>query len=99
MRAQYRKLLRFHGADLVFTDEAVMEVARIALGRGVGARGLRSVVEEVLEGVMFDAEAGTRYVITDRTVRGGEPLRQSMTQRAAPLSARVRWRVGVTRSS
>ena len=47
---QYRKLVRFHGADLVFTDAAVREIARIALERGTGARGLRSVVEEVLEG-------------------------------------------------
>ena len=40
---QFRKLVRFHGADLVFTDAAVKEIARIALDRGTGARGLRSV--------------------------------------------------------
>ena len=33
---QYRKLVRFHGADLVFTDAAVREIARIALERGTG---------------------------------------------------------------
>ena len=77
---QFRKLVRFHGADLVFTDAAVKEIARIALERGTGARGLRSVVEEVLEGVLFDVEAGVRYVITERTVRGGEAVRQSMSQ-------------------
>ena len=58
---QFRKLVRFHGADLVFTDAAVREIAQIALERGTGARGLRSVVEEVLERVQFDAEAGVRY--------------------------------------
>ena len=52
-----------------------------------------------MEGVLFDVEAGVRYVITDKTVRGGEAVKQSMTQTTAPLSARVRWRVGVTRSS
>ena len=36
---QFRKLVRFHGADLVFTDAAVREIARIALNRGTGARG------------------------------------------------------------
>ena len=56
---QFRKLVRFHGADLVFTDAAVKEIARIALERGTGARGLRSVIEEVLEGVLFEAEAGS----------------------------------------
>jgi ATP-dependent Clp protease ATP-binding subunit ClpX len=41
---------------------------KIALERRSGARGLRSVIEEVLEGVLFDVEAGIRYVITDRTI-------------------------------
>ena len=84
---QYRKLVRFHGADLVFTDAAVREIARIALERGTGARGLRSVVEEVLEGVLFEVEAGVRYVVTEKTVRGGEPVKQSMSQSRAPLSS------------
>src|SRR5271165_6840445 len=83
---QFRKLVRFHGADLMFTDAAVKEIARIALERGTEARGLRSVVEEVLEGVLFDPEPGVRYVITDKAVRDGEPVRQSMTQPRAPLS-------------
>jgi ATP-dependent Clp protease ATP-binding subunit ClpX len=55
---QFRKLMRFHGADLLCTDEAVRETARIALGRRTGARALRSVVEEVMEGILFDVEAG-----------------------------------------
>ena len=96
---QYRKLVRFHGADLVFTDAAVREIARIALERGTGARGLRSVVEEVLEAVMFDAEAGIRYVITDRTVRGGEPVKQSLSQTRAPLSWHVLRRIASCRNA
>ncbi len=86
---QFRKLVKFHGADLVFTDAAIKEIARIALERGTGARGLRSVVEEVLEGVLFDPKPGVRYVITDKAVRDGEPVRQSMTQPRAPLRAYV----------
>jgi ATP-dependent Clp protease ATP-binding subunit ClpX len=37
---QFRKLVRFHGADLLFTDAAIKAIARIALERGTGARGL-----------------------------------------------------------
>ena len=48
---------------------------------------MRSVVEEVLEEVLFDAEAGVRYVVTDKTVRGGEAVKQSMSQPRAPLSS------------
>jgi ATP-dependent Clp protease ATP-binding subunit ClpX len=87
--AQYRKLVRFHGADLVLTDAAVKEVARIALERGTGARGLRSVIEEVLEGVLFEVEAGVRYVITETAVWGGKAVRQSMLQSRAPLGEHV----------
>ena len=57
------------------------------MGREPG--GFESVVEEVLEGVLFDVEAGVRYVITDKTVRGGEAVKQSMTQPRAPLSWHV----------
>jgi ATP-dependent Clp protease ATP-binding subunit ClpX len=97
--AQFRKLVRFHGADLVFTDAAIKEVARIALERGTGARGLRSVMEEVMEPVMFEVEAGVGYVITERTVRGGVPIKQSMTQTAAPLSSRVLRRLATSRNA
>ena len=49
--------MRFHQEDLIFTDASVKEIAKIALERGTGARGLISVIEEVLEGVLFEAEA------------------------------------------
>ncbi len=87
---QFRKLVRLHNADLVFTDGAVGEIAKIALERGTGARGFRSVIEEVVEEVLFEVEAGARYIVTNEVVRGGgEPVRQRMEQARAPLSARV----------
>jgi ATP-dependent Clp protease ATP-binding subunit ClpX len=95
---QFRKLVRFHGADLMFTDSAVREVARMAIERGTGARGLRSVVEEVTEGLMFDVEPGVRCVITDKTVRGGEAVKQSMSQSRAPLSAHLWRRIRATKT-
>ena len=67
--AQYRKLVRFHGAELLFTDAAIKEIARIALERGTGARGLRSVVKAVLEGFcsILSQASGT----SSRTRRSG----------------------------
>src|SRR4051794_16656244 len=44
---QFRKLVKFHRADLMFTDSALREIARMAPERRTGARGLRSVIEEV----------------------------------------------------
>jgi ATP-dependent Clp protease ATP-binding subunit ClpX len=86
---QFMRLVRFHGADLVFIDAAVQQIARVALVRGTGARGLRWVMEEVLEGVLFEVEAGVRYLITDRAVRGGAAVRQKMAQTRAPLTAQM----------
>jgi ATP-dependent Clp protease ATP-binding subunit ClpX len=97
--AQFRKLVSFHGADLVFTDAAVREVAGIALERNTGARDLRLVIEEVLEGVLIEVEAGVRYVITDRTIHGGEMVRQRVEQMRAPLNAQVRRRLMVRKPS
>jgi ATP-dependent protease Clp ATPase subunit len=88
---QFRKLVKFHDADLRFTDAAVREIARLSPERCTEARGLRAVMEEVLEPVLFDGEAGVRYVITERAVRGGEAVKQSMTQTAAPLNLHL-WR-------
>ena len=70
---QYRKLLAYHGADLEFTDGAVWEIAKVAHERGTGARGLRAVVEGVLEPVLFDPRAWVTYRISEATVRGGVP--------------------------
>jgi ATP-dependent Clp protease ATP-binding subunit ClpX len=47
---QFRKLVRLQDADLMFADIAINEIAKIALERGTRSVGLRSVVEEVLEG-------------------------------------------------
>ena len=55
--------LSLHGADLTFTDAAIKEIATIALEHGTGARSLRSVIEEVLEGVLFDPENWERSQI------------------------------------
>lgn len=42
-----------------------------------------------MEGVLFDVEAGVRYVITNRTVRGGEAVKQRMAASGSPLKTRV----------
>ena len=65
---------------MMFADIAINEIAKIALERGTRAGGLWAVVEEVLEGVLFDVEAGLRYIVTDKTVRGGEVVKHIMSQ-------------------
>jgi ATP-dependent Clp protease ATP-binding subunit ClpX len=74
---QYQKLFEMEGAELEFDQKALHEIARLALGRDTGARGLRSIVEEIMTDVMFDlpdVEEKGKYVVTDAVVRREQPL-------------------------
>ena len=50
----------------MFTDAAIKEIARVALEQGTGARDLRSVVEEVLEEMMFEVRGDQGRVLARR---------------------------------
>jgi ATP-dependent Clp protease ATP-binding subunit ClpX len=52
---QYQKLLAMEGADLTFEDEALREMARFAMKRKAGARGLRAVMESFMMEIMYEA--------------------------------------------
>jgi ATP-dependent Clp protease ATP-binding subunit ClpX len=60
---QYRKLCQMSNAQLRFTEAAIREMARKAHALGTGARGLRKVVEDVMETVMFNLHDGQEVVI------------------------------------
>ncbi len=51
---QYQKLFELDGVNLEFKEEALESIAREAIQRNTGARGLRAILEEVLVDVMFD---------------------------------------------
>ncbi len=51
---QYQKLFAIDGVTLTFEDEALREVARMAINRKTGARGLRSIMEEIMVDIMFE---------------------------------------------
>lgn len=51
---QYQRLFKYDDVDLEFTQEALAAIARQALERGTGARGLRGVLEALLQKTMFD---------------------------------------------
>ena len=52
---QYQKLLQMDGVELDFTEEALDTVADLAVRRNTGARGLRSIMEDVMLNVMYEA--------------------------------------------
>jgi len=71
---QYGKMFKMDKVDLEFTKDALKEIARQALKRGTGARGLRAIMEEIMLNVMFEIPARkdiskciiTREVVEDR---------------------------------
>ena len=50
---QFAKILAVDGVELVFTDQALESIAQRSLDRGTGARGLRSIMERILEDAMY----------------------------------------------
>src|SRR5437867_3232313 len=74
---QYQKLFEMEGAELEFHPQALQEIARRAKERDTGARGLRSIVEEIMTDVMFElpeVETKGKYTVTEAVVRGEAPL-------------------------
>jgi ATP-dependent Clp protease ATP-binding subunit ClpX len=69
---QFQKLFALDGVDLVFTDDAIQETASEAIRRGMGARGLRSIIEETLLEIMYQIpsrEDIKKTVIDAETIR------------------------------
>jgi ATP-dependent Clp protease ATP-binding subunit ClpX len=54
---QYQKLFELEDTKLTFTDEALVSIAKRAISRKTGARGLRSILEDILLDTMFDLPA------------------------------------------
>jgi ATP-dependent Clp protease ATP-binding subunit ClpX len=54
---QYKRLFEFENANLIFKDEALLEIAKKAINKKTGARGLRSIIEALLLKTMFKLPA------------------------------------------
>lgn len=71
---QYKKLFAIDEVELSFEQEALEEIAELAINRKTGARGLRTVIEELITDVMFELPEfkGYKIVITRDVVKNGE---------------------------
>ncbi|UYO34650.1 ATP-dependent protease ATP-binding subunit ClpX [Bacillus zhangzhouensis] len=73
---QYKKMLELDDVELEFEEDALSEIAKKAIERKTGARGLRSIIEGIMLDVMFDLPSRDdieKCVITGATVADGEP--------------------------
>ena len=75
---QYQRLFEFEEVELEFKDEAISEIAKKAISKKTGARGLRSILENILLKTMFelpDMENVIKITVDDATVKGAsEPI-------------------------
>ena len=84
---QYKMLLGLDNVELEIRDEALAAVAKKALDRKIGARGLRSVMESIMMKIMYEIPSDPtikKVIITPECVEGGEPtiIRDSAKPRA-----------------
>jgi ATP-dependent Clp protease ATP-binding subunit ClpX len=85
---QYQKLFAMEGVELEFREGVLLAIARKALSRKTGARGLRSIMEQALLDVMFDlpSTSDVRKVVLDETSGSGE-LKPMLIYADAPIAA------------
>ena len=84
---QYQKLMQMDGAKLTFEDEALRLIAKEAIQRKTGARGLRSILEKIMRNVMYEVPSvgtGTICTVTKEDVL----LNQEPKLRASPRRTR-----------
>jgi ATP-dependent Clp protease ATP-binding subunit ClpX len=82
---QYARLFDFEGVKVTWTDEAASEIAREALHRKVGARGLRMILEELMLDLMYHVPGNKKVkelVITDEMVRTREIMLPVVLEKA-----------------
>lgn len=83
---QYQALFRMEECELDFTDDALHYVARKALAKGVGARGLRGIVEESMLDIMYDLPEqgkGTTVRVDESVVAGKKDVFQMPKTKSA----------------
>ncbi len=93
---QYRKLFRMDDVELEIEDEAVLAVAKKAIERKTGARGLRSILEKTMTDIMFEIPSRKdieKCIITKNTVEGTAPPTLVYRERPAELMPPVQEKV------
>ncbi len=83
---QYSSLFEMEESTLNFTEDALAAIARKAMKKGVGARGLRSIIESVMLEIMFELpeqSKGLSYTVNDDIVEGREKLFPMPTTKSA----------------
>jgi len=74
---QYQRLFNMENASVEFTDDALVAIARKALAKKTGARGLRSILEGVMLDILYelpDLPCGSTYLVSEAVVEGHQDV-------------------------
>ena len=74
---QYQKLFKYNNVELYITDGAVEQIAKLSLKSKAGARGLRTVIENIMVDIMFDIPSNKtirKCIITDEAITSHKPI-------------------------
>ncbi len=89
---QYQRLFEIEGVELAFTDDALRAISKRAIARKTGARGLRSIMEDILLDTMFELPGMTnveKVLVNEEAVTAdGRPLLIYSEAKREPASAR-----------
>ena len=73
---QYEEFFKVSGAKLEFSERALRDIAKLAIERNTGARGLRAVMEDAMLNIMYDLPSKRdveAVTITEDVITHGEP--------------------------
>ena len=88
---QYESLFQMEECELQFTQKALKAIANKAMKKATGARGLRSIIEEVMLDIMYDLpeNRGTgSFVLDEKIVEGEKKLFKATTGKKPPSKPR-----------
>lgn len=88
---QYKYLFELDDVELEFTDEAVRAIAKLAVERQTGARGLRAIIEGFINDIMFDIPSDPtieKCIITEDTVLNGKEPEVVRNENRLPIKDR-----------
>ncbi len=93
---QYKRLLEIENVDLEFTDEALTAIAKLTIEQETGARGLRTIIEGVMNDVMYELPSNPKakqVIIEEETVTGNhEPkviIDETLPDEKEPLLIKI----------
>lgn len=89
---QYKHLFRLDQVDLEYDPQALREIAKKTIERQTGARGLRSIMEEILTPLMYDVPSDytvEKVLITPETVTEGKPAELVHNEERKPVKIKI----------